>query len=121
MIIKYQNQYWVTQTPTFGDLAAAYAKEHLSHHANDGSAKTKCTIAAYKYLLTKHILPRWGDVKANKITFRVIGNWLDDPQNNLSPSTCIKAGMMMSLVFDFAARSGLCSIPNPLKWPKKDG
>jgi hypothetical protein len=66
---------------------AAYSEQWI---AGRNRLKPK-TLAGYRSLLDNRVLPWWGDVRLDRITYEDVAAWVSDVATKVSPSTTRQA------------------------------
>jgi hypothetical protein len=105
----------------FSDLAAHYIEHELGDQSDAVDPKSHSTIGAYKRIIRKRLIPRWGKRVALGIEPLEIEQWLKavKREEQLENPTVDKIRRVMSLVYKSGMRYGL--IPrdeesNPLRF-----
>jgi integrase len=108
---------------TFAELAQFYVREELKTESNRKRDRLKAasTIEDRNRILSKRLIPRWGDRDALSIRPLEIRKWLESIQDaeDLGNSTVKKIRDVMSFVYTTGIENGLVPLKedtNPLKF-----
>jgi integrase len=101
-----------TKPVTFGELATDYSRVELSADQSEAAIpKAHSTIETYRRYLNRHILPRWGTIRASDMEPIEVQSWLRELRKlrSLSNSTLVKVRNIMLVVFKHGQRYGFLS------------
>lgn len=62
------------------------------------------TVASYRSLLNNRVLPRWGEVRLDRITYEDVAAWVSDMAAQVSPSTTRQAYHLLTSMLDEAVK-----------------
>src|SRR4051812_2508887 len=62
------------------------------------------TVASYRSLLANRVLPRWADVRLDRITYEDVAAWVSDMATRVSPSTTRQAYHLLTSMLDEAVK-----------------
>src|SRR4051794_23353734 len=62
------------------------------------------TVASYRSLLNNRVLPRWADVRLDRITYEDVAAWVSDMATKVSPSTTRQAYHLLTSMLDEAVK-----------------
>jgi integrase len=62
------------------------------------------TVASYRSLLANRVLPRWADVRLDRVTYEDVGAWVSDMAATVSPSTTRQAYHLLTSMLDEAVK-----------------
>jgi integrase len=62
------------------------------------------TVAGYRSLLDNRVLPRWGDVRLDRISYEDVAAWVSEMATKVSPSTTRQAYHLLTSMLDEAVR-----------------
>ncbi|RFU22753.1 tyrosine-type recombinase/integrase [Geodermatophilus marinus] len=62
------------------------------------------TIASYRTLLNNRVLPRWGGVRLDRVTYEDVAAWVAEMSTALSPSTTRQAYQLLTSMLDQAVK-----------------
>ncbi len=58
-----------------------------------------CTLAAYRYYLDKHFMPRFAHLPMKRISASTVQSWVNDATATLSPRSVVKYHALLHKVF----------------------
>lgn len=62
------------------------------------------TVASYRSLLNNRVLPRWAEVRLDRITYEDVAAWVSDMSTQVSPSTTRQAYHLLTSMLDEAVK-----------------
>lgn len=105
------------------------ARERFKQVAEDwyaGKSGRPKTVAGYRSLLDKHVLPRFGDLPVNRIMTSEIRSWLKDmatatpPEHPAAANTIRNAFLVARQVFNIAVENGYIASNPAARIPARD-